>query len=475
MTSESMSLARLVASTPRVVPIAVTGDQDTEITGVVYDSNGVKSGALFCCLHGEHFDGHDFADEAVRAGAVALLVSHEVPAPVPQIRVKDVRRAMALLSAAFYGFPSQSLHVIGVTGTNGKTTTAHLMAAILHQHGWATEIFGSLSGVRTTPEAPDLQRQFAEQLRAGKHAVVMEVSSHALAQDRVVGTRFRESIFTNLSREHLDYHGTMEKYFSAKAALFSSEFTDVGIINRDDVHGKLLIDTVDIDTESFGESDASDITFDASQHSFTWRKQHIKVPIGGRFNVMNSLAAATAAAKLGVAPYDIAAGLAAAGSVPGRFESVNAGQQFEVIVDYSHKPYALQRVLESARSIAQSGRVIVVFGCGGDRDRDKRPEMGRIAALFADVVIVTSDNPRSESPEAITAQIISGINIEQSERIFAIEHDRRVAIGIAFGVARAGDVVVIAGKGHETTQTIGENVIQFNDAQVARELLRVAS
>lgn len=475
MTLGSMSLASLVAATPNVVPITVSGEHDVEITGVAYDSNRVRSGELFCCLSGERFDGHDFAEQAVRAGAVALLVSREVAVTVPQIQVNDVRNAMAWLSAAFYGYPSQSLNVIGVTGTNGKTTTAHLMAAILHQHGWATEIFGTLSSLRTTPEAPDLQRQFAEQLQAGKHAVVMEVSSHALAQDRVVGTRFRASIFTNLSREHLDYHGTMERYFSAKASLFRSKFTDVGIINRDDVHGKLLLDTVDIDTESFSESDASDIKFDASRHSYTWRKQHIEVAIGGRFNVMNSLAAATAAAKLGVAPYDIVTGLAAAGSVPGRFEAVNAGQQFEVIVDYAHTPDALQRVLQSARSVARSGRVIVVFGCGGNRDQDKRPEMGRIAALFANVVIVTSDNPRSESPEAITAQIISGIDAEQSERLFAVEHDRRVAIGIAFGVATAGDVVVIAGKGHETTQTMGENVTQFSDVQVARELLQAVS
>lgn len=470
-----MSLASLVAATPNVVSIAVTGEQDVEITGVVYDSSSVEPGALFCCLHGEHFDGHDFAEEAVRAGAVALLVSREVPVAVPQIHVNDVRQAMAWLSAAFYGHPSQSLTVIGVTGTNGKTTTAHLLAAILHQHGWATEIFGTLSSVRTTPEAPDLQRQFAEKLQAGKQAVVMEVSSHALVQNRVLGTRFRESIFTNLSREHLDYHGTIERYFSAKAALFRSEFTDVGIINRDDVHGKLLLDTVDIDTESFSESDASDIKFDASRHSFSWRKQHIEVPIGGRFNVMNSLAAATAAAKLGVAPYDIATGLAAAGSVPGRFEAVNVGQIFDVIVDYAHTPDALERVLQSARSVARSGRVIVVFGCGGDRDRDKRPEMGHTAALCADVVIVTSDNPRSESPQAITTQITSGMSVEQSQRLHAVEHDRRAAIGIAFGVAKAGDVVVIAGKGHETTQTIGESVIQFSDVNVARELLGAAS
>lgn len=470
-----MPLAVLLTSTPTVVPILVTGDQAVEITAVAYDSNGVEPGSLFCCLPGEHFDGHDFAEEAVRGGAMALLVSRQVPVAVPQVQVNDVRQAMAWLSAAFYGYPSQRLHVIGVTGTNGKTTTAHLMAAILHQHGWATEVIGSLSGVRTTPEAPDLQRKFAEQLQAGKHAVVMEVSSHALAQDRVIGTRFRASIFTNLSREHLDYHGTVERYFSAKASLFRHELTDVGIINRDDVHGKLLVDTVDIDTETYGESDASDIEFDVSRHAFTWRNQRIEVSIGGRFNVMNSLAAATAAAKLGVAPYDIATGLAAADSVPGRFEAVNAGQQFDVIVDYSHKPYALQRVLESAQSIARSGRVIVVFGCGGDRDREKRPEMGRIAALFADVVVVTSDNPRSESPESITDQIISGISPELSGRLFAVEHDRRLAIGIAFDAAKAGDVVVIAGKGHETTQTIGETVICFSDVEVARDLLQAAS
>jgi UDP-N-acetylmuramoyl-L-alanyl-D-glutamate--2,6-diaminopimelate ligase len=475
MPSVSIPLATLLRATPTVVPIQITGDQAVEITGVAYDSNGVKPGTLFCCLQGENFDGHEFADEAVRAGAVALLVSREIPVSAPQIQVNDIRQAMAWLSAAFYGYPSQHLHVIGVTGTNGKTTTAHLLAAILRQHGWETEVVGTLSSVRTTPEAPDLQRKFAEQLQAGKMAVVMEVSSHALAQDRVIGTRFRASIFTNLSREHLDFHGTIERYFSAKASLFRGELTDVGIINRDDVHGKLLVDAVEIETETFGESDATEIEFDASHHAFTWRNQRIEVSIGGRFNVMNSLAAATAAAKLGVAPYDIATGLAAAGSVPGRFEAVNVGQQFDVIVDYAHTPDALERVLQSARSVARSGRVIVVFGCGGDRDRDKRPEMGHTAAMFADVVVVTSDNPRSENPGSIITQITAGIGADLAGRLLSVESDRRSAIGIAFGVAKAGDVVVIAGKGHETTQTIGECVIQFSDVEVARNLLQVAS
>jgi UDP-N-acetylmuramoyl-L-alanyl-D-glutamate--2,6-diaminopimelate ligase len=475
MPSVSIPLATLLRATPTVVPIQITGDQAVEITGVAYDSNGVKPGTLFCCLQGENFDGHEFADEAVKAGAVALLVSREIPVSAPQIQVNDIRQAMAWLSAAFYGYPSQHLHVIGVTGTNGKTTTAHLLAAILRQHGWETEVVGTLSSVRTTPEAPDLQRKFAEQLQTGKRAVVMEVSSHALAQDRVIGTRFRASIFTNLSREHLDFHGTIERYFSAKASLFRGELTDVGIINRDDVHGKLLVDAVEIETETFGESDATEIEFDASHHAFTWRNQRIEVSIGGRFNVMNSLAAATAAAKLGVAPYDIATGLAAAGSVPGRFEAVNVGQQFDVIVDYAHTPDALERVLQSARSVARSGRVIVVFGCGGDRDRDKRPEMGHTAAMFADVVVVTSDNPRSENPGSIITQITAGIGADLAGRLLSVESDRRSAIGIAFDVAKAGDVVVIAGKGHETTQTIGECVIQFSDVEVARNLLQVAS
>lgn len=475
MSSVSVSLDALLASTPKVVPVLVAGDQKVEITGVAYDSNGVKPGTLFCCLQGEHFDGHEFANEAVQAGAVALLVSRQVPVSVPQIQVNDVRLAMAWLSAAFYGDPSHDLLVIGITGTNGKTTTAHLLASILRQHGWETEVVGTLSSVRTTPEAPDLQRKFAEQLRAGKRAVVMEVSSHALAQDRVVGTRFCAAVFTNLSREHLDFHGTIERYFAAKASLFRSELTDVGIINRDDVHGKLLVDAIDIETETFGESDAMDIESDASHHAFTWRNQRIEVSIGGRFNVMNSLAAATAAAKLGVAPYDIAKGLAAAGTVPGRFEAVNAGQQFDVIVDYAHTPDALERVLQSARSVARSGRVIVVFGCGGDRDRDKRPEMGHTAAVFADVVVVTSDNPRSENPESIIAQIISGISSDLTDRVLSVESDRRSAIGIALDAAKSGDVVVIAGKGHETTQTIGECVIQFSDVEVARNLLQNAS
>ena len=481
MQRSPMSLSELLARAQSTFDLntlgglTLSGDGDAILNGIAYDSQGETNGALFCCVEGLRFDGHDFAPTAVLGGAVALLVNRDLAIDVPQIKVVDVRKTMAILSAVFYGHPSKSLRVIGITGTNGKTTTAHLIAAVLHQHGWATEVFGTLSGARTTPESPDLQRMLAERVSAGTQAVVMEVSSHALAQDRVLGTRFCASVFTNLSREHLDFHGTTERYFAAKASLFTSKLTDVAIINRDDVHGRLLIDTVSIECESYGASDVSNLQFDAAKHSYEWNGQKIEVAIGGGFNFMNSLAAATAAAKLGVAPYDIARGLAVAGPVAGRFEAVNAGQLFAVIVDYAHTPDALQNVLDSARLVANGAKVIVVFGCGGDRDHDKRPEMGRIAASSADIVVVTSDNPRSENPQDITAQICSGMGPAIAHGVVSIEHDRRAAIALAFAQARAGDVVVIAGKGHEATQTTGDLVAIFSDVAVARELLGAGS
>ncbi len=473
--NELLARAQGLADQSTLGALTLIGDGGTMLGSIAYDSHGETDGALFCCIEGSRFDGHDFALEAVRAGAAALLVNRDMAIDVPQIKVVDVRKAMATLSAVFYGHPSKSLQVIGITGTNGKTTTAHLIAAVLHQHGWATEVFGTISSARTTPESPDLQRMLAEQVSAGKQAVVMEVSSHALAQDRVLGTRFCAAVFTNLSREHLDFHGTTERYFAAKASLFTAELTDVAIINRDDVHGRLLLDTVSIECQSYGASDVSNLQFDATKHSYDWNDQKIEVAIGGSFNFMNSLAAATAAAKLGVAPYDIAKGLAAAGSVAGRFEAVNAGQLFAVIVDYAHTPDAIQNVLDSARLVANGAQVIVVFGCGGDRDQDKRPEMGRIAASFADVVVVTSDNPRSENQRDITAQICAGIDPATTRGHVLIEHDRRAAIARAFAYARAGDVVVIAGKGHETTQLTGDQITLFSDVAVARELLEAIS
>jgi UDP-N-acetylmuramoyl-L-alanyl-D-glutamate--2,6-diaminopimelate ligase len=364
------------------------------------------------------------------------------------------------------------MRVVGVTGTNGKTTTAHLLASILRQQGLQTEVFGTLTGERTTPESCDLQRNLWQAVNAGTQAVVMEVTSHAMSLQRVVGTNFEAAAFLNLSPEHLDFHKTIEKYFAAKASLFDAQFTKLGIINRDDVHGRLLLDATEIDTVSFGLDDASAIEVSATHHAYVWKNANVNVRIGGKFNVMNSLAAATVALSLGVDIADIVSGLAGAGTVDGRYESVGGNIPFDVIVDYAHTPDALSRVLDTTRAtIAPNGRIILVFGCGGDRDNAKRPMMGAIAASQADCVIVTSDNPRSEDPREIAAQITAGIADADRKSLLSVELDRRSAIELALMTAHTGDVVIIAGKGHETTQTIGDRVLPFNDAHVANELI----
>jgi UDP-N-acetylmuramoyl-L-alanyl-D-glutamate--2,6-diaminopimelate ligase len=347
------------------------------------------------------------------------------------------------------------------------------MAAVLEAAGLPTGVIGTLTGKHTTPESPDLQAQLAAFVAEGRRAVAMEVSSHALALHRVAGCHFDLAVFTNLGRDHLDLHGTVERYFAAKAMLFDPSLSDRGIANVDDVHGRLLVDTASIPMTAFGEADMADLDVTPSSHSYTWRGQRIEVGIGGAFNAMNSLAAATAGALLDIPLAVIAQGLAGAGSVPGRFEAVRAGQSFDVIVDFAHTPDGLREALGAARSVAGDGRVIVVFGCGGDRDREKRPEMGAVAATMADEVIVTSDNPRSEDPQEIINAIIQGVPGDYRDRIVS-EPDRRRAFAAAFQVASAGDLVLIAGKGHETSQTIGSQVVPFDDRAVARELLEAA-
>jgi len=305
---------------------------------------------------------------------------------------------------------------------------------------------------------------------------VMEVTSHALVLQRIVGTQFDAVVFLNLSPEHLDFHKTLEQYFAAKASLFDKRFTNLGIVNGDDVHGQLLLDAADIETLSFGLSDVDKIEVTPQSHSYFWRNNTVHVAVGGKFNVLNSLAAATVAASLGVDVVDIVAGLAAAGTVAGRYQAVSADTPFDVIVDYAHTPDALRRVLDSTREvIVPGGKIILVFGCGGDRDTAKRPMMGMVAALGADRVIVTSDNPRSEEPSDIAQQITSGIDDAVGRSHVSVELDRRSAIELALMTARKGDVVIIAGKGHETTQTIGNRVLPFNDAQVANELIGALS
>jgi UDP-N-acetylmuramoyl-L-alanyl-D-glutamate--2,6-diaminopimelate ligase len=446
---------------------APTGDGTVEIGGIAYDSRRVEPGALFCCLVGERSDGHDFAAAAVDSGAAALLVERPLPLAVPQVRDDDSRRAMALLADAFHGHPSRSMRVIGVTGTAGKTTTTHLIAAICEAAGLPADVFGTLRGQHTTPEAPEFQAQLAAARDAGKQAVATEVSSHALALHRVDGTRFAVAVFTNLGRDHLDFHGTIERYFAAKARLFTPELAERAVVNLDDVRGRLLADAAAIPTIGFSQAALADVTITPTSHAYTWEGVRIHVGLGGAFNVSNSLAAATAALALDIPPATIADGLAAARPVPGRFEAVDAGQPFAVLVDYAHTPESLREVLAAARA-ASRGRLIVVFGAGGDRDRDKRPQMGAEAAGLADQIVLTSDNPRSEDPLAIIADIVTGV---PDPSTVTVEPDRAAAIAAGIAAAGPGDVVVIAGKGHETTQTIGDTVTAFDDRAVARSVL----
>ena len=454
----------------------LVGDAETRITDVTHSTASVTPGALFVCVIGERVDGHQLAQQAIDAGAVALLVERRLPISVPQIVVADTRQTQGIIAAAFWGFPSDDLLMIAVTGTNGKTTTAHLLGSILRQHGLRTEVMGTLSGARTTAESTELQRQLAQYVERRIQAVVMEVTSHAMVLHRVEGTHFALSIFTNLTPEHLDFHGTMESYFAAKASLFTSTFTSVGVVNYDDVYGLLIADTNEIQCVPFSVHDVQNISATASSHEFSWKTHHVKVNVGGKFNISNSLAAVTAAVQLGVSETDIVVGLAAAETVPGRFEQVRSSTGFDVVIDYAHTPDALQRVLLAAREVVGTKQqVVVVFGCGGDRDSEKRPLMGAIAAKFADCVVVTSDNPRSESPATITQNIIDGVGALNANTIIATEIDRRLAIQFALKSARSGDIVVIAGKGHEKTQTIGNDVLPFDDVATVKEILGVSA
>lgn len=442
-----------------------------EVSAVVHDSRAVVPGALFCCVRGSSVDGHDLAPAAVAAGAVALLCERHVALDVPQVRVADVRSAMGAVAAALHGHPSRQLDVIGITGTNGKTTTAHLLAAVLEADGRPTGTIGNLNalpgGPPNTPEGPELQRRLAALRDGGASAVAMEVSSHALDQGRVAGTHFALAVFTNLSPDHLDHHGTMEAYFAAKARLFEPALAARAVVNRDDPRGRLLLDAAVIPTESFSLADATDVVADLWGTAFTWRGERLHIPLPGAFNVANALAAATAAAALGVPVPSVARGFAAAPQVPGRFEVVRPGAPVGVVVDYAHTPDGLRQLLRAAREVAGRGRVHVVFGCGGDRDRSKRPIMGELAARLADRVVITTDNPRSEDPLAIIGEIAAGAAEVPGAEQPAEEPDRRAAIVRALRGAAAGDVVVVAGKGHETTQVAGGVEHPFDDRLVA--------
>jgi UDP-N-acetylmuramoyl-L-alanyl-D-glutamate--2,6-diaminopimelate ligase len=458
-----------------------------EIESLAYDDRRVGPGTLFFCVRGYQRDGHDFAAGAVERGAAALVVERSLGLGVPEVLVQDARAAMAPAAARFYGDPTASLAVAGITGTNGKTTTAFLVRALLEAGGRQTGLLGTVKSIvggrehdveRTTPEAIDLQRTFREMLDRGDRACAMEVSSHALKLHRADAIHFAAAVFTNLTQDHLDFHPTMEDYFAAKRMLFVDAGPAACIVNVDDSYGARLAaelpGAITFSLRADADYRAGDVQTDLSGSRFTVLAPDgelaLRSPLRGEFNVYNVLGALAAARALGVPSQTCADAIATAGQVPGRFETVDEGQPFAVLVDYAHTPDSLENVLRAARPLTE-GRLHVVFGCGGDRDRGKRPQMGEIARRLADRVIVTSDNPRSEDPEAIIAEILDGSGGDVIH-----DADRRAAIQRAIADAAAGDVVVIAGKGHEQGQEFENGrKIQFDDVTVAREILRGAA
>ena len=459
------------------------GQADPDVTTMALDSRTVTAGTLFCCVPGFEADGHDFAAAAVEHGAVALLTERRLDLGVAEVVVDDVRASLAPAAARLNGNPTAALEMVGITGTNGKTTSAFLTRALLEAGGKQTGLLGSVKQIvggrpepsfRTTPEAIDLQRCFAAMLAAGDDACTMEVSSHAIRLHRVDAIDWDVAIFTNLSYEHLDFHEDMEDYFDAKASLFRDTAARA-VINIDDAYGRRLADQISGAITVGVESDdahlqAKSVRSDARSTQFTLDGLELTVPLPGQFNLLNALGAVAAARALGVDDAAIATGLAGAELAPGRFEPINEGQGFAVIVDYAHTPDALANVLKTARQIS-SGRVMVLFGAGGDRDATRRPLMGAAASADADLIFLTSDNPRSEDPLKIIDQIAEGI--DQGGPAVEIVVDRAEAISAAIATAEPDDVLLIAGRGHERWQELaGGERIEFEDAAVAREALR---
>ena len=469
-----------------------TSSQDPDISSIAYDSRRVMPGALFVCIQGERFNGHGFVGDALSRGASAILAERmSGSVNVPVILVPDTRQALPILANHFFDYPSRRLKLIGVTGTKGKTTTTYLIEAALESAGLTAGVIGTLGArirgeevplERTTPESVDLQELLARMVSEGVDAAAMEVSSHALAKRRTEGCEYDVSVFTNLTRDHLDFHKTLEDYLETKMMLFSeypkaSKKRFAGIINADDPAGEKVCRVVSGDVFTYGIREAADIrasninagsngvSFDVSGAA---GEGHVDLKIGGVFNVYNSLAAIGSAWALGLSLDQVKAGLESVTSVAGRFESVDCGQDFGVIVDYAHTPDSLENILRAARELT-SGRLIVVFGCGGDRDKGKRPQMGGIASELADISVITSDNPRSEDPQTIIDEIVAGSNGGRAQVSQIV--DRREAIRHALEAAQPGDLVVIAGKGHETYQIFADRTIHFDDREVVRELL----
>ena len=469
---------------------AVSGDSQVIIRGMAMDSRHVQPGDLYACVPGFKVDGHDFAVSAISSGAVALIVERFLPIDVPQVKVSNVREVMGLFAANVYGRPSEQLELVGVTGTNGKTTITYLIEKIGIRQGKKVGIIGTLGsridgrviqGDRTTPEAINVQKLLGEMVAEGVDIAVMEVSSHALDQGRVVGCEFEAGIFTNLTQDHLDYHKTMEDYLYAKSRLFANylngeKSSKISILNGDDPafaalrHASAaLVVSYGIDNTVDYRAENVEVTTEGVQFEvrFRDRVQKIRYATPGIFSVYNALAAFTWGIEQGYDSVAVAEALADISGVPGRFESVRLGQPFQIIVDYAHTPDGLENVVRTARDFTK-GQLITIFGCGGDRDRTKRPLMGEVASRWNDYLVVTSDNPRTEEPDQIIEEILRGV----SGVDYVTIRDRREAIWTACRMAKPGDTILIAGKGHETYQIFGAEVYPFDDREVASEAVR---
>ena len=462
------------------------GSLDIDIDAIYYDSRQVTSGSLFFCIEGYRTDGHNFAGMAVQKGAEAVVLHKDVPLPegVAKIFVADTRRAMGLISAAFYGNPTRDMILFGVTGTNGKTTTTYMIKSILEQSGKKVGLIGTITNIigsrkvpseRTTPESPDLQRLFHDMFREGVEAVVMEVSSHSLALERVAGCSYEIGVFTNLTQDHLDFHGTLENYRNAKAKLFQQ--SRLAVINVDDESGRIILEGLEGKAFTYGihkpaDIFARDIEITAEGVSFNLHilggKIGVNLHIPGLFSVYNALAAASSCYAAGASLKDIQNGLESMRGVPGRFELLDTGTEYSVILDYAHTPDGLENILKTARDLTE-GRIVTLFGCGGDRDVAKRPIMGEIAGRYSDFCIVTTDNPRNEEPMAIINDILPGL--QKTGCPYKVIENRREAIEHALKTGRKNDVIILAGKGHETYQLIKGRTFHFDEKEIVAEIL----
>lgn len=482
-----------------ISPIRVEGPQTAEVCHITADSRTVQEGSLFICLVGATVDGHSFVEKAVQDGAVAVVVSKPVAVPdhVAVIYVEDTRQALQAAVPFFYDYPASKMRMIGVTGTNGKTTTTHIIAHLLRSQGYTVGVIGTVHILiddqsypihNTTPDVADLQQILQQMVDAGVTHCIMEVSSHALALGRTAGVEYDTAVFTNLTQDHLDFHKTFDNYLAAKAKLFKQVSASYqvkegkgAVINVDDAYGQAIVDVttspmITYSTEGKGSMNASDLTVTAKSSQFTLnydgQSYPISTKIAGMFNVYNTLAAVGATLYEGLSMEEIVKGLATFTAVPGRFELIEEGQDFAVVVDYAHTPDGLENILQTAKKIVEN-RILVVFGCGGDRDATKRPIMGRIAAQFGDRVFVTSDNPRTEDPVQIVKDVEVGVREGLHDDVsYEVIVDRREAIHKAIAEATTGDVVIIAGKGHEDYQILKDETIHFDDREVAREALK---